>query len=144
MPRTLTAADAVIILNAPDVFSAPQQLQGFATDDVFSVNSLDIAETMMGVDGKLSGGYVPVPIDQTFMLQADSDSIDFFEAIYAAAVQQRTIFYLSGRTVLRSTEKRYVMTRGLMVGYTPMPNAKKVLQPRPFIIRWESVSPSPV
>ncbi len=141
--RTLTAANAVITLSAPDVFGSPFTLQGFATDDVYGVDSLDIAETAMGVDGRLSGGYVPREVKQTFMLQADSASVDFFEQLYAAQVAQRTIYRISGVTIVAALEKKYTMNRGLMMAYSPAPTLKKIAQPRSFGITWETLSPGP-
>lgn len=143
MARFLTAADIVIILSAPDVFPAPFQLQGFATDDVFSTETLDIAETMMGVDGVLSGGYVPREIKQRFMLQADSLSIDYFEAIYAAQVAQRALYAFTGVFTIPAAEKTYSASRGFLTGYMPTPSIKKVLQPREFSITWATMSPGP-
>jgi hypothetical protein len=143
MARFITAADAVIILSCPAVYPTPFQLQGFATDDVFSTDSIDIAETMMGVDGRLSGGYVPREVRQTFNLQADSESIDRFETIYSTQVTQRAIYAFSGVFTLKSVQRTYNASRGFLTGYTPSPTAKKVLQPRQFIITWEGFSPGP-
>jgi hypothetical protein len=143
MARTLTAANAIITLTASDVFPGPFRLQGFATDDVYSVDPLDIAETAMGVDGKLSGGYVPREVKQTFMLQADSESVDFFEELYAAQVAQREIYRVNGITIVASVGKQYSMSNGLLTSYSPAPTAKKILQPRSFTITWESLSPGP-
>lgn len=143
MARFLTAADIVITLTNPAVFSAPFTLQGFATDDVFSTESLDIAETAMGVDGKLSAGYVPKPVMQRIMLQADSPSIDYFEAIYAAQVAQRATYPFTGVMVIPATEKTYNGNRGFLIGYSPTPTAKKTLQPREFGLAWENLSPGP-
>jgi hypothetical protein len=36
------------------------------------------------------------------------------------------------------------MNRGILTGYNPMPSAKKILQPRKFVITFESVTLSPV
>lgn len=144
MPRSLTAADAVIILSFPDVFSAPFQLQGFAADDVFNTDAIDIAETSMGVDGRLSAGYVPREVPQNYMLQADSPSIDRFEQIYAAQVAGRVIFRCTGTIMLRSTEKTYSGSNGVLSNYTPTPAAKKILQPRAFRVTWESLLPAPI
>ena len=56
MAGTITGASAVIMLSVPGLFSTPQQLQGFATDDIFDTAAIASAETLMGVDGNLSGG----------------------------------------------------------------------------------------
>lgn len=142
--RTLTAANAVIILSAPDVIASGIQLQGFAADDVFDTDDLEIVEAVMGVDGHLSGGYTPKPVPQRFTLQADSLSIDFFETFYSQSVQQQATFYLSGIVRLVSTGKSYAMNNGLLTRYKPLPDAKRILQSRTFGITWESVLPAPI
>lgn len=141
--RTITAANAVILINAPDVFGSPVQLMGFSTDDIYSSDAIEPVETMMGVDGVLSGGYTPKPVDQAFMIQADSDSIDFFEAIQSWQATNVAVEQLSGTTLLQSTNKFYTMPKGFMVNYQALPEAKKVLQARRFTIRWQGVLASP-
>ena len=73
---TITGANAVFTLAIAGVFSTPQQVQGFASDDSFAVQAIRRAEVLMGVDGVLSGGKVFMPIPQSVMLQADSISAD--------------------------------------------------------------------
>ena len=36
------------------------------------------------------------------------------------------------------------MNNGVLSGYKPISDAKKVLQPRKFSITWESVNPLPI
>lgn len=143
MARFLTAADIVIVLSVPDVFGAPFQLQGFATEDVFNTDAIEISETQMGVDGNLSAGYVPREIPQKFMLQADSTSIDYFETIYARQVAQRAVYPFTGIFTIPAAEKTYNAVRGFLKGYSPTPSVGKVLKPREFGITWQTMSPGP-
>lgn len=142
MARTLTGANAVISLSAPDVFGAPVQLQGFAADDVFSSEALQSAETLMGVDGVLSAGFVYVPAPQNYMLQGDSLSVDFFETLWAQQQQNATVYRLSGLTTLLPVQKKYTMTNGVLTNYTPISDVKKLIQPRRFTVTWESIQPA--
>lgn len=142
MAGTITAANAVLTLSVANLFPTPQQIQGFAADDVFDTEDLETAELSMGVDGKLSAGFVYNPVKQGFTLQADSASNDFFEAIYAAERAARDKFTLNGSVLLPSVNRLYTMTTGFMNGYKPMSDAKRVLQPRKFTITWQSVLPA--
>lgn len=144
MAGTITAANAVLTLSVANLFPIPQQIQGFAADDVFDTEDLETAEVSMGVDGKLSAGWVFNPVKQGFTLQADSLSNDFFEAIYAAERAARDKFTLNGSVLLPAVNRLYTMTNGFVQGYKPMSDAKKVLQPRKFMITWESVLPAVV
>ena len=140
MAKSLTAANAIITLGATGLFPVAQQIQGFAADDVFDAEALDSAEAVMGVDGRLSGGWIPNPVKIGFSVQADSDSVDFFETLYQSQQQARDLYYLFGSVYLKATEKKYTLVKGIMTNYKPLPDAKKILQPRKFMITFESVS----
>jgi hypothetical protein len=142
--RTLTAADVLITLSVAEVFGAPFTLHGFATDDVYDMPEIDVAETAMGVDGRLSAGFVFRPVTQAYMLQADSLSIDQFETIYAQQQQNRSVYAFTGITTLLAVGKQYAMNRGFLRNYSPAAAGKRILQPRRFGIEWESVLPQPV
>lgn len=142
MAGTITSNNAVLMLAVAGLFAVPQQIQGFSADDVFDTEDVEPAEIQMGVDGHMTAGFVFVPVKQGITLMADSASNDFFEAIYRAQVAAREVYYLSGSVYIPATSKNYTMTRGVMSGYKPMPDAKKVLQPRKFGLTWERVSPA--
>ena len=144
MARTLTAADTVIILTVPLVFPSGFQLQGFSTDDIYEAADIDIAETMMGVDGKLSAGFVPKEVAWTVTLQADSESNDNFEQWYASQQTNNAVYRASGIVSLEATTRKYNMKNGVMTRYSPMPKGGKVLQPRKYTITFESVLPAPI
>ena len=142
--KTLTAANAVILVSVANLFPVPVQLQGFSADDVTDTEALETVETMMGVDGFLSGGFIFAPVRQNYSLQADSDSIAFFEAWYAAMQQSRETFIASGSLTVSSLQRRYTMSRGFLRSYVPTPSLKRVAQPRRFAIEWGRISGSPV
>ena len=142
--RTLTAANSVIALGIAGLYPTPQQLQGFATDDVFATEAVKRAEVQMGVDGVLSGGYVYVEVKQTFTLQADSVSCDIFDNWDAAQQANAEVFIANGIAQLPSIGKKWTMTRGFLTSYMPIPDTKKLLQPRKFEITWNVLSPSPL
>lgn len=139
---SITAANAVYMVSIPLLFPIPQQLQGFAADDVFGTDPLQSAETLMGVDGRLSGGFVYVEIKQSITLQADSPSNDFFDAWYSAQQVAKEPYTASALVLLTSLARKWTMTRGFLTTYQPIPDAKKLLQPRKFGITWESVQPA--
>lgn len=142
--KTLTGANAVILIGATGLFDVPVRLQGFATDDVYDAAAINSAETVPGVDGKLSAGWIYVPVEQGYTLQGDSDSIDFFEDLYAAQKQVQEIYRLFGSVYLPSVQRVYSMTRGVLTNYTPMPTVKKIVQPRKFSIVWEAITAGPL
>jgi hypothetical protein len=140
---SLTAVNAVITLTIPGVFNQPQQLQQFAVDDVADVDTLTVAETLMGVDGFLSGGYVFNKIKYNYTLQANSPSCFVFDQWKLAQDAQTDTFTANGLLLLKSLGTKWTWTRGFLVEWKPAPDVKKILQPRKFAIEWQSVAPQP-
>lgn len=137
---TITAANAVATLTVSGVFSAPQTLSGFSADNIFDTPDLVANETMMGVDGRLSGGYVYAPVPQTWTFMADSTSNDIFDAWYAAMKTNKDTYIASGIITLKSLSMQYTLKRGFLTSYSPAPAAAKVLQPRRYTITWQSIT----
>lgn len=141
---TLTAANSVIMIGFIDLFPAPQQIQGFEVDDIFSTESVTSVETKMGVDGFLSAGWVPTEKKMSFIIQADSASADMFDAVQQAQEAVREAYEAFGVIELPSLGKSYAMVRGFLTGYVPIPSAKKLMQARTFVMTWGSIFPAPI
>ncbi len=137
---SITSANAIITLTIPGLFSIPQQLQGFSADNIYDMATQEIVQTMMGVDGKLSGGFVFNPIEQTFDLMADSASKSRFSKHGPQrSAKPRTFILRNGETTLISVNKSYICNNGFLLSLPPAPSAGRVLQPRKYVIRWESI-----
>lgn len=137
--RTITSANSQFVLTIPDVFPAPVVMQGYAADDAFSVEAFDVAETLMGVDGNMSAGFVPNVKKLTFMLQADSPSLAAIEAWLGAMETAREVIFASAVIVLPSTQRTYIFTKGVLTNAKKLPDGKKVLQPVPYVITWQDI-----
>lgn len=140
--RTITAANSVLLLSAAGLFDVPQRIQGFSADNITNTDTMANAETLMGVDGRLSAGWVAVAIPQTITLQADSPSNDFFDALLQAEETAREKYVLTGSLVLPAISKKYAMTRGFLTGIVKFPAVGRTLAPRAFTIMWERVAPA--
>lgn len=151
---TITGANAVFTLSiAPPalaaqvsatLFAAPVQLQGFAADDAFATEPVASVETLMGVDGFLSAGFVYVPVRQNISLQADSASNDLFDLWWNSMQTTRDVYLAQGIIILTTIQKKYTLTNGSLTTYHPLADVKKLLQPRRYGITWERSSPAPV
>lgn len=141
---SITSANSVLMLSIASLYVVPQQIQGFSADDVFDVEALEAAETMMGVDGNLSAGFVNVPIKQGIVLQADSNGNAIFDNWYLSQKQLQDVYFANGSITLPSLGIVYTLNNGVLTTYPPAPNAKKLLQPRKFVVTWESIIPSPI
>lgn len=140
----ITSANAVLTLAAIGVLSVPQQIQGFSTDDIYSVAPVAPVETMMGIDGQLSAGFVYTEKKMDITLMAGSASNGFFDAIQAAQEAAIAPVQLSGVLTLPSNGLQAQLIVGFLTRYPPLPNGKKVLQPRVYEITWQNINISPV
>ena len=141
---SLTGATAAIQLSITNLFDNPQQIQGFAADDVFSTTPIKSVETLMGVDGIMSAGFVFVEIPQTFSVQADSDSASLFDDWFNAQQVAEDVYFANAVIYLKALGLKWTMTRGVLSSYAPIPDVKKLIQPRKFEITWNKMQPSPV
>ena len=141
---SLTSANAIITLSVPGVFTTPVRLQGFSADNIYDTPETETVQTAMGVDGRLSGGFVFNPVDQTFTIQADSETNAFFETWAARMNTQKDVYVAEGTTRLLSVNTSYVMRRGFLVNAHLVPAAARILQPRRYTLRWERVTATPI
>ena len=136
---TITSANSKLTLSVSGVFGSAINIQGYAVDDMFESEAVQQTETLMGVDGILSGGKVWVPYKMTIHLQADSPSIDIFDGWRAAQDAAIDVFTANGTIILPSTQKVYNLVNGYLTTATPFPAAKKTLSPVVYEITWQTI-----
>ncbi len=144
MPNTITSANASLTLSVPDVFPVPIPIEGFATDDAFDTENVAPTETLMGVDGLLSGGYTPYPVKLKIVLQADSPSSIFLDQWRQAMDAAKEAYTANATIVAPSIGKIFTFMGGFLTGDMPTPQGKKVFQPQTYEITFQSVSAAPV
>lgn len=146
MSRTITSANSIFTLvvgaGQTAVFTAPIQVQGFATDDAFDIEDANPVEVRKGVDGKKSSGYTPYMTKMSIHLQADSPSIDLFDAWLAAMDAIQEDITADGSIYIPSVGKVYTMLNGSITRVSKMPPNKKVLEPQVYEITWDRVIPA--
>ena len=139
---TITSANSVVTLTASGLFSTPVQLQGYSTDKAWDTAAQVVTETQIGVDGRKTAGLVYNAVKQTFSFQADSPSVQIFEAIYAAQRAVRDVYYLSATIILPATGQAYVCNKGTLEDYNSVASASHVLTMREFSVNWGSIQPA--
>lgn len=140
---SITSANSVLMLAVTGVFNAPQALQQFAADDIFTNDPIAAAETAMGVDGFLAAGFVFAPVHWSVSLMADSPSNDFFDQWYQANFKAIDVFRCNGSVWLPAVGKKYNLNNGALVTYRTMPDAARTLRSRTFGMIFQSVTPAP-
>lgn len=141
---SITSANANLVIGVLNFLPTAQQISGFAVDDVFTTDDVTSIETQMGVDGTLSAGFMYVEKPMDVSLSASSPSNDFFDSWQAA--QEGNIDALEGFGILTlpATGYSYALVTGYLKRLKPIPDARKVLQPRRFQIVWGRIVRSPI
>lgn len=137
--KTITAGNSVYALAITGLYPSPQVLAGYAADDGFTTEAIDIAEVVMGLDGKMSAGKIFSPVKQIITLMPDSDSLDIFNTWYLAMKAAREVLFASASISLPAIGKKYVLEKGVMTQGKPIPDVKKLLTQVTYTITWESV-----
>ena len=135
---TLTSANSTFYLTYGPI-GLTFKVQGYAADDAFTADAVTTAETVMGVDGKKSAGWLPSIKGFTFTLQADSESNAKMDAILAYEKTARETGRLDGVITLPGIDRSFTLVNGTLKTYTPFAGAKKILQARPFTVDWEDI-----
>jgi len=142
--NTITSADAVFLLSVDQLYPDAQLLQGYMADRAFETDAVEIAELVLGVDGNLSAGFVPYMVKTTISIMPDSPSSDIFENWIEAERQGRVKLTAQGSITLPATGRQYTLTDGYLTTITAVPAAARVLQGRPFVITWNTISVAPL
>ena len=141
---SVTSANSVFTLTIPSIFVVPQALVQYSVDDMFGTEAIVPAEILMGVDGTMSSGMNFVPIPMRVTLQANSPSGSVFDEWYLTQIATIDTFAAFGVILLPGLKKKFILHNGILTSYVVLPEAKKVLQPRPFTITWQEIIPAQI
>lgn len=140
MARTLTAATAQFSIAIPGLFNTPVPLSGYAADDAFSVEAVQNAELVVGVDAKMSGGWVAALKKMPIVFQADSPSIDIFNTWGVVQEGTKEILYAQATIYIPATTYKYTCVKGALSEWRPLPELKRIIQPMRYEITWETIT----
>ncbi|MDC9591147.1 hypothetical protein PSI23_18100 [Xenorhabdus sp. XENO-10] len=125
-PRTITSANAVLMLRCKGIYDDYVQIQGFQADNAWEFGEVNIGETRIGVDGKQSIGYLPHETPWTLYLEANSSSIQVMENIRKDFNSNMESRFIDIVIEIPSIKKRYSGTGGL-ISMTGGASGKKLL-----------------
>lgn len=144
MSNNISSANSIFKISIPLLSIINVSLQGYAADNAFSIDTIQISENRIGVDGLKSAGYTPQLYVQNISLQADSPSIIIFETLYQATVLSKGVYFIDAIIQLPAVQKSYALAQGTLENYTPIPSAQRVLEPQQFSINWGTVVVAPI
>lgn len=125
-PKTITSANAVLMLRCEGVYDDYIRIQGFQADNAWEFGDANIGETRMGVDGKQSIGYTPHETPWTLYLEANSVSTQVMENIRKDFNSNMETRFIEIIVEMPSIGKRY-HGKGGMTTMTGGASGKKLL-----------------
>lgn len=136
----ITSANSTIILVAETVFPVGVQLMNFSTDQMFSADEVEIAQTRMGVDGGLAAGYTPNEKNVTITLEAGSPSTPYLELLWQTMEVNRTVYKVSLNCTVPSIGKNYIWSNGVLKRGNPVAQPKRILDPTSWGFTFSSLN----
>lgn len=137
----ITSSNAIIIYKDNMLVKAGMPLVKFATDQSLTSDEVAIAETRMGVDGKMAAGYTPNITPVTIMFEADSPSWRLIEQSMNIARQLKIVVECEIIVTIPSLLKIYKYKNGVIKSLTNVA-MKKVLDPVTLKMDFEEVTGS--
>lgn len=141
---TITSANSAFSLAVTDLYPVPQTIQGYAADDAFTAEALEMAEIVMGVDGHMSGGFIFNASILTVHIMPDSPSLPIFENWITFQRTAREVYFANGSISIPSIARKYSLINGILRSGNPIVNARKVLEAVQFVIAFERIIGEPV
>ena len=124
----ITSANATVAVSVGGLFSV--NLENFSADSSFTTDTVQAAETRMGVDGHLAAGYTPAIKTVTINLEAGSPSTEYMQLLRQVQVV----------ISIPSIGKRYTFSEGVLQSFKGLPDGQNVLSPTQWVFHFETMS----
>ncbi len=135
----ITAANASAVMTVEDLYPNGIKLERFSTDAAIVADSQQVAETRMGVDGKMAAGVTPNIYPVTVTLEANSPTATSFSTIYEAMNANKRLYVCNLTIKIPSIGRTYQFSNGVLQTANPMPALNKVLAPTTWVFHFESM-----
>ena len=133
----ISSANASAVLIVDDIFPAGVILQMFSTDQALKMDTIILAETHKGVDGKLVAGFLPNLYPVTITLEAASPSHASLATLWQAMTVNQRLYTCHLVCTLPSIKSVFTWSTGVMKSGTPFPEMKKVLSPTTWTFNFQ-------
>lgn len=135
----ITSANCSLVLTVEEIFESGIELQMFATDQSFSQGDSQVAETRMGVDGKMVAGYTPNIKEVTIMLESASPSYSALAQVYRASETNKRVYRCTLVAESPSLGLVWTWSNGVMYSGQIVPAAKQVFDPTTWVFHFSDL-----
>jgi hypothetical protein len=135
----ITSANSESRMTIDELYPEGFPLEQFGTDQGIASEDVQLAESRMGVDGKLSAGYVCNVYPVTITFEPISSSVVYINDLKDAMNKSRRIYRVHLECRLPSLQLVYKFVNGHLENATAFPAIKKTLDPVTFKFVFESL-----
>lgn len=134
----ITSANATVAISVESLFSV--NLENFSADSSFTSDTVQAAETRMGVDGHMAAGYTPAIKTVTINLEAGSPSATFLQLLRQAQEVNMKPYKVQMIISVPAIGKRYSFSNGVLQSFKDLPDGQNVLSPSQWVFHFEDLS----
>lgn len=134
----ITSANATVSMSVESLFSV--NLEQFSTDSSFTSDTVQTAETRMGVDGHMAAGFTPAIKTVTINLEASSNSNTYLQLLKQAQEANRKPYTVNMVIEIPALKKRYSYSNGVLQSYKDLPDGNNVLSATQWVFHFEALS----
>ncbi len=140
--NNITSANSTAILTVDELYPSGIILEQFSMEQSVLLDEIVFTESRMGVDGKISSGYVPSIKTVHIHLEASSPSFPILSVVAEVMSQNKTVYACTLVVNIPSIGKVYTFSNGVLKAGKVFPDNKKTLEPVTFKFEFESVKSS--
>lgn len=144
MPIDITSANSKLRIVVPAYYPGGFDVDDYAADNMFETGALQNKEDMMSADGKYHAGFIFNPTEFTINLMATSNAGDRLDDWMSAERTAISAFACNAVLTVPALGAKWNFVNGVLYTWTPTPPGRRVLQPRPAVFHFESVTRSAI
>lgn len=138
----ITSANSTLIITVSALAIASVAMEGYAVDNAWALDDAETAVAQVGIDGKMTAGWVPRLNPLTLSFAPNSPSVATLSTIINAQDTQMTIYTLQGVLSCPSVGKSWTLSNGVLTRAKMIPDGSRILGPQSFQMTFESVRPA--
>ena len=138
----ITSANSTLIITVSALAIASVAMEGYAVDNAWALDDAETAVAQVGVDAKMTAGWVPRLTPLTLSFAPNSPSVATLSAIITAQDTNMTIYTLQGVLSCPSVSKSWTLSNGVLTRGKIIPDGSRILGPQSFQLTFESARPA--
>ncbi len=140
--NNITSANASAILTVESLYPSGIVLEQFSIDQGIIMEDVQYSVSRMGIDGKMTSGFIPSIKSVNIVLEASSPSLVALTQLAEMMVQNKTTYACNLMVEIPALSKSFNFSNGVLESGKIFPENKKVLEPVNFRFQFESFTTS--